>query len=200
MPKRSRAESADVDHNYWALVTELAPNFQHGMLVLPHDGGKNCIRPECDTAGSTWPQWQRPLWMKNWKIELHVTRNLFSVYVKQRTPEWNTNVLLAWVVFAKQKTLDLKPLKRERQRYFPSQSRDETFISTVTKYVLGFTWAKMKNFSHATCCCLTFTNSSITGSLSAFTPFCGTDSDIVDATFWSFAKERMGFFLLPRPI
>lgn len=36
-------------------------------------------------------------------------------------------------------------------------------------------------------CGLTFTNSSMTGSLSAFTPFCGTDSDMVGAAvkvFW----------------
>lgn len=37
---------------------------------------------------------------------------------------------------------------------------------------------------------LTFTNSSITGSFSAFTPFCGTDSDIMGATIWSFTKKN----------
>lgn len=37
---------------------------------------------------------------------------------------------------------------------------------------------------------LTFTNSSMTGSLSAFTPFCGTDSDMVGAAV------KVSFFLL----
>lgn len=47
---------------------------------------------------------------------------------------------------------------------------------------------KEKNLS----CGLTFTNSSITGSLSAFTPFCGTDSDMVAAAL-KFLLTKMSF-------
>lgn len=46
---------------------------------------------------------------------------------------------------------------------------------------------------------LTFTNSSMTGSLSAFTPFCGTDSDMVGAAVKSFFLLLWGKSALPRP-
>lgn len=43
---------------------------------------------------------------------------------------------------------------------------------------------------------LTFTNSSMTGSLSAFTPFCGTDSDMVGAAVKLSLLIFFSFFLL----
>lgn len=67
------------------------------------------------------------------------------------------------------------------------RGRNKARESTMRR--CGLSQVRERNLS----CGLTFTNSSITGSLSAFTPFCGTDSDMVAAAALKFLLTKMSF-------